>query len=302
MTMRRLIALVLVAFFSLCMAQSQPPPPRPLEPSRQPQQQTTAPQGKPEADQRGTKRSPLVIEALESDWDAADKKAAAEHRNGEATRNWWVAIFTGLMFFAALVQAGLFVWQLAMMRETATDAKNAARVATMSADMMRTSERAWVACVGVNTDRAFAARGIDELGKRSETPEDGFLFSLRWVNTGRTPAIKSMVWCLGRTDKLPFDAPAPAPNRPNIPPGVAPLAPGVVSTSPHYFLPQSVATPLIARECRAFIFGGAEYEEVFSPGTTRHTLVCFEIEFLGADDAGQPRFSFRADGPHNSAD
>ena len=55
-----------------------------------------------------------------------------------------VVFFTGLLALIAVIQAGLFVWQLRYMRKATEDAGIASRAAERTADSLRITERAYV--------------------------------------------------------------------------------------------------------------------------------------------------------------
>jgi hypothetical protein len=94
-----------------------------------------------EGDQRGTEQSPMIVRVLpsqrttdeiEAERKERDERAAAERGLTAFTRNLWIA--TCALVFVAVVQAGLFVWQLVLLNRSVTDAKTAANAANASAE------------------------------------------------------------------------------------------------------------------------------------------------------------------------
>jgi hypothetical protein len=132
--------------------------------------------------------------------------SAAEWRSDP---NSWVAIFTLLLVAVAAIQAGLFFWQLGMLKESLTDSKNAADAAKVaseaakaSADIATTSERAWV---------------VDEIRQIDNLPNPDVFFAvyLTFKNFGRVPAlvmglkIRFHTFRLAETDPLVGGEPMP---------------------------------------------------------------------------------------------
>ena len=128
---------LLAAFASDSWGQSQKPSPQ----SKQPTQAPTP-------DQRGTDSVPLTVKVLPAT-DAKEQADKAEHERKEkavideklafetqriADYTDRLALFTVLLFSVAILQAGLFFWQLRYMRQGMRDAEMAARAAQDSAE------------------------------------------------------------------------------------------------------------------------------------------------------------------------
>jgi hypothetical protein len=132
--------LLAVAIAASALAQSQRQSPR-TPPSGQNTQPTAS-------DQRGTDQVPLTVkilpaEAAQKDAEKAEtektEKAAIDKRLAFDTRRladytWNLAAVTALLFLVAVVQAGMFVWQLLLLRRGAHDATVAANAARIAAD------------------------------------------------------------------------------------------------------------------------------------------------------------------------
>lgn len=131
--------LILLSLFPVALAQSQPPGPSSRDVSKPPQKQASGEHLQPDTDKRGTKNLPLVVETIESDADRNEKIDVAKHRKEDASRNWWVMVFTGGLLLVTIVQALLFFWQLRLIKRSITDAEIVAEVAKESLRFTRES-------------------------------------------------------------------------------------------------------------------------------------------------------------------
>lgn len=133
--MRAALAGLFLAFVTaIALAQLQPPIPAPGEVRNSNQKEAATVTEPPKSDKRGTKDFPLVIETLESQSDADEKKAVAKHRDNESANNRHVVWLTTGLLGVAFFQAILFVWQLRFMRLALRDAKISADAATIAAN------------------------------------------------------------------------------------------------------------------------------------------------------------------------
>jgi hypothetical protein len=98
-------------------------------------------QPQPGAAQSGTEQSPLIVKVLptpktadeaEAEKGEREERAGAERGLTTYTRYLWLA--TCVLTFVAAVQAGLFVWQLILLRRSVRDAATAANAANASAE------------------------------------------------------------------------------------------------------------------------------------------------------------------------
>jgi hypothetical protein len=189
----RYFAVLLIFFLEVggALAQSQQPPHQSEQPA--------AP------NQRGTDQVPFTIKILPAP--GAQEKASKEERDRiEKTKideklafetqriadyTDWLARFTFLLFCIAILQAGLFVWQLSYMRRGVKDAgiaaiaaRDAAKAARDSADISKLSM--------VASDRAYVhhhgVRWMSYLDQGSQK----LFWRLRpvWINNGNTPTRK----------------------------------------------------------------------------------------------------------------
>ena len=145
---------------------AQTPPPAAPAPTPKPSQPATPGMGEPSlvppepnpgAEQRGTEQSPWVVrvlptpntaEELEADRREREERAANEGGLTTYTRDLWIATI-GLVLVAA-VQAGLFVWQLKLLRRSIGDSAIAAKAARDAAN----AATATAAATETNADTA----------------------------------------------------------------------------------------------------------------------------------------------------
>ena len=125
-------------------APSPAPGPRPAIP--QPAEPPSPIQAQPGA---GTEKQPLVVrvlptqktaEEVEAEKAERDERVAAERSLTNYTRYLWLA--TCALAFVAFAQAGLFVWQLVLLRRSVRDTETAANAAAASAEAARSEANA----------------------------------------------------------------------------------------------------------------------------------------------------------------
>jgi hypothetical protein len=145
-----LLGLLVVASASDALAQSQRQPQQ-----RPPSSQSTQPTA---SDQRGTDQVPFAVkilpaetakkeaekaEAEKAEKAAIDKRLAfdtqrlADYTWWLANYTWWLAAFTALVFTVAILQVGMFAWQLILIKRGTRDATKAANAALLSAQVAR---------------------------------------------------------------------------------------------------------------------------------------------------------------------
>lgn len=121
---------------------------------------------------------------------APSEGASSEH--GLIVATWVLAYSTMFLFIAAAIQAGLFIWQLSLIRTSLKDTKiaaDAARAAaeagTLQAKVAERSftelERPWLFLEGATVSRR-------ELPGQALVPNNWFI-KLHWKNVGRAPAL-----------------------------------------------------------------------------------------------------------------
>lgn len=194
----QLLSLSLLAV--ACYAHSEPPIPGPSEAGQPPQHQASSPQTKAERDQRGTKAAPLVVEAVESEFDAADKQNAAKYREQEAATNRWLMLLTGGMLFVSSIQAWFFWTQLRLMDRSMVVAEKAAKSAAESVETMQdTARRQLRAYISINAASIeFPSPGVPKV-------------TVSIKNTGQTPAHNVKHWIHQWIEFFPLRVDLPQP-------------------------------------------------------------------------------------------
>lgn len=221
----------------------------------------------------------------------------------------WVAIFTGLLVVVGAVQAGLFLWQLTLIRKSLADAKNAAKAAGDSAKAAsdavtlsrQTAERELRAYIYLkNIERRFE-RGPPTMGAYKEVQGaiTGVILTPVWANSGNTPARRIFSGANIKT----FDAKIPDnfDFADSNPPMRGVLAPNSEMFAQIGKIAQSTLASVARKESNVLIWGWLDYDDVF-PATERHrTEFCFRVDVRhGAD--GVPNITFPIYGRFNAFD
>jgi hypothetical protein len=178
--------------------------------------------------------------------------------------------------------------------KSAQAAKLAADTAKRTADAYITTERPWVALLQILPMRFENA--IDE----NKQLHNGWQFVMEWINTGKTPAKTTAVYCAKNIIELDNDEPVfqwKTDESAEIRSGV--VYPGLkFHTPPHQFVTAEIER-LTQREARVFIYARVEYSDMLDE-QPRHTEVCMEVRYDGVQQ-GNPRFVFGQATLHNSA-
>src|SRR3972149_3037875 len=143
--------LLLVFVGSVNAVWSQDPPQSPRVNGQVEQPQSAPNEQNAGADQRGTAAAPLFVKILPAHEDHADSEQEERERHKKAANErgltlytGLLALFTALLVLVALGQAGLFVWQLILIKRGAKNAETAANAALEQAKAITLSERAYV--------------------------------------------------------------------------------------------------------------------------------------------------------------
>jgi hypothetical protein len=177
---------------------SQPPAPASSEPRSDPQAKPAPEPQHTEAGQSTTQPIATIpadqLSTIEAHRHAAEESA---REKAKATEDWWTmvgtvgsAAFAGLLFFVAVGQAALFIWQLRLIKESQRDTTLAAEAANKSAiaaensvalakDTAARQVRAYVLISGARL--VFGTLGTMPFGR------------VEIKNTGQTPAYKVRV-------------------------------------------------------------------------------------------------------------
>jgi len=151
--------------------------------SKQPPRDAKTTQQPVATDQRGTDQVPFTVKVLPTQKTEAERENEQRHRDNETQltdASWWLACFTLALVFTAVVQAGLFVWQLLLIRKSLGDTKKAACAAEESADAARANAQAIM-----NAERAYIWPGFAFCIPRPEEAE----WNISLLNTGKTAGI-----------------------------------------------------------------------------------------------------------------
>ena len=160
-------------------------------------------------EQRGTENSPVYFKGEvttrqdkeESERDAKEHEVKAVVDATLANYTFWLAILTGGLLLAAAIQAGLFIWQLGLMRRATIDSGVSAKAAEKAANIAERSltdlERSWLFIESVRVVRREGAP------IQPEIPNNWYI-SFVWRNVGRAPAlIKDCILKIEDRDALP---------------------------------------------------------------------------------------------------
>lgn len=123
----------------------------------------------------------------------------AANERGLTVATWLLAFGTLFVFGAIAIQAGLFVWQLRLIREESGHTKTAAEAARRSADI---AERALT-----ENERPWVFRDIVTVTWPPYVPRtavNAWFVSLKWKNVGRSPALlKAGIFKIANVKDLP---------------------------------------------------------------------------------------------------
>ena len=168
-------------------------------------------------------------------------------------------VFTAVIAGANLIYAGLSLWQLSVLRGQLNHMEEASHL----------DHRAWIGL-------ANGFHGGIKAGLKLEC-------ELRFVNTGRTPAINvsSKYYILYRPQNFDIDSfdkskllkiPGPSPSQGTLSPGAI----ATVLANSGATLSEAEASQLISGTLAAYIFGYVRYKDVF--GTSHETEYCYVVE------------------------
>jgi hypothetical protein len=111
---------------------------------------------------------------------------------------WVLALCTAALAIVAAMQAGLFLWQLRIMREGLRDSKLAAEAAQISAESTKRIERPWVLMDAfMLKGRPFDKHNREPTDSLATVEPDPPLVKFAWKNVGRSPA-----FLIGLKEKL----------------------------------------------------------------------------------------------------
>jgi hypothetical protein len=240
-----------------------------INPSPQPQTQTRE-------EARGTDKNPVSIKVISTPDAKAENSEERERRvTHEANEQGLTDYTRGLMWATlglvcvAMIQAGLFVWQLVYMRKGLVDAKvasdaakDAAKAARESVDIGKTSM--------ISGDRAYVHfAGCRWISHKLEGTERVF-WRIRptWINSGNTPTRKLYVYVYYEILDEPMQvdhAFTPAEHK-RVPATIPPK--GQIESGPRDFFGDDLIDVKEGKK-HLYVWGIATYRDVF-PDTADH--------------------------------
>jgi hypothetical protein len=234
-------------------------------------------------DRCGTDQLPLMVKVLpaqksqsETEKEERDQKAKAEvdaksafETQRIADYTWWLAAFTLTLFCIAIVQAGLFVWQLLLIRESLADAKIAADAAKDGAKAARDSvDIAKLSMIA--GDRAYVHFNGCRWISHRQNGESPVFWRLRpcWINSGNTPTRNLLLYVHYELLDEPIQADYQFIRSTNErrPAMIAPK--GLIESLPRDFLGEDLVAVKEGRKY-LYVWGSAMYRDVF-PNTIEH--------------------------------
>ena len=257
--MKTIVLLIALAFSIGVLAQSNPPAPTQLKATAKPKADSEKNETKPDADKRGTKDFPAVIEIGKSSLIQVETTDKNEKRHDYSGGEWWLVYLTAALVAVTLVLAVFtaLLWKKtgALVRETK--------------DTSQKQLRAYV----------FMENTVTESIINPQTQEVvGCNIVVHWKNSGQTPARTVQV----RTVTLITDQPLPDTKQfvaegPNPEPIPFSMGPGVTNTSAAAPFPITQLNSALEGN-HIYFWGWAEYDDIFFPHTPRHrTDFCVEL-------------------------
>jgi hypothetical protein len=245
-------------------------------------------------EQRGTEKEPFVVRVLPSE-EAQAETAIHKQETDEKAKNdvdltrytGWLALITAFLFIVAIIQAGLFYWQLVLIRGSLGDTQVAARAAADSARTMKTTAqrqlRAYVCVEGLqignvaNPPQPQRGQKIIPTVAHIHRPLDGPLINLALKNFGQTPASETTFWAEVLFREYPLSSPLPSrPPRNHASQFIVPPT-GIIR------LDRAMPQPLSSQEKAAlisvpptgaiYVFGEVSYKDIFK--RSRWTKFCY---------------------------
>ncbi|MBR8344250.1 hypothetical protein [Burkholderia ambifaria] len=207
-----------------------------------------------------------------------------------------LAIFTALLWWSTR-RLWIEARDAGAVAKTSADAaKMAAEVARDSASAYINTERAWISLDSIDSNR-FENSTVGGIAGKS-----GYFFSVRWINQGRTPALKVTPY-----QKFVFSDPGAAIPTVAREPSDNPdfvygsLFPNTrITNLPCAFVDDELKSLEEGRRCFVYVHVG--YEDIFHPGEMRITEAMIEVKINGVrSDNGLRNFSYSSVGPQNTA-
>lgn len=157
----------------------------------------------------------------------------------------------------------------------------------------------------IHTDRAFVFLKTIEylfLGDKDTKQLKSWRFIPQWQNTGNTPTVRMMsrMTYQLRTIELPRDFDFP--DEGTDPPGRSLIGPKAAMHGQHFEISVEHLKNIATAGWRAYVWGWADYDDVFTDTERHRTEFCFQIIVGGDPSRTDCRFYFRMTGRFNGAD
>lgn len=262
-------------------------------------------------DQKKVDVPPIVVNVLppqKTDSEVEDErqerkeKAELDRRLVALTAD--LALFTVGLFAATaalvLATAALAYYAFKQSRDMKTSIKISEEAATTSRQQVKLSREALI-----STERAFVfVQNVESLWTADKATEaiTKWTFFAVWKNSGKTPTrrLTSNInfWVGENAGPIPadFDFPDYSASQRSM------IGPGAIMHGDRLDITVDQLQKIRAGTGHAYIWGWAEYNDVFD-GTDRHRLeFCFEIRVIGNPSYKEGGFGFALHGPFNGYD
>jgi hypothetical protein len=176
--------------------------------------------------------------------------------------------------------------------ETAEAGKAAVEATVAGTAILISTQRAFVSFLG----EARIVTRLDESGGIL-----GYEFQLSFENSGSTPALNLLIQFNGhwRDDDLPADYSYPDFGEPGNP---MMIGPRVKQFGLGSFVPREVLSEMRAGRKRIYLYGWAEYRDIFFPHTPiRRTEYCFQLKHFEIVNSADIMIQLSAHPNHNNA-
>jgi hypothetical protein len=221
---------------------------------------------------------------------AETKEDRSEFWSAKLT-DWLLAAFT----FALVVFTGLLYRATARLWEATREQAELTRTALIH------TQRAFVFVKEVADSRTTMLLPVRLTGP-PVSRTIGWKISLRWENSGATPTKDLITYVSGKTfDKvLPEDFSFEDIPGENSTPGI--LGPQAVVAMGDMNVPMEIMQEIYEKKTHFYMWGWAEYNDVFDETDRHRTEFCYKIEFTGEPFPEATGMVYRLHHKHNGAD
>ncbi len=299
-----------VATAGLCQTIDKPTPDKPVPANSQQDKPGTEPETKPAAVSDSTNKEEPPTKPYKPNCNAPDNHGDADFcqqaRMVEASED--LLDLTTSQIDVAREQVGVSRKQLSWntievvglllsVAFTAYAALSAARAANAAQSVLKT-ERAWISAAS-----AYGLLSVHTTKDDAVYPY-GFMFFTRWVNSGRTPALKLGLYAELRVVPIDSEVPSFAVDWEGDVSAAA-YGPGVGFTTDDRGIIGEQYDAVFNRRAKVILFSEARYLDIFDGDTWRYSRSCYVFVYDGIrhhpDGRTEPRFVVKPLGPQNTA-